>query len=75
MSRERISQGRAFLSAIVIIAYFAFFTAWVPSMVLRSSLLATAPESVANGITLVIWVGFFGLGIVGLRWSQDRELI
>ena len=75
MSRERISQGRGFLSAVAIIAYFAVFTAWLPSLVLRSSLLATAPDSVANVIILGIWVGFFGFGLFALRWSQDRELI
>lgn len=75
MSREQISQGRALLSAVVIFVYFAVFTAWLPSMVLRSSFLSTAPRNVADGIILVIWGGFFGLGLAGLRWAQDRELI
>ena len=75
MSREQISQGRALSSAVVIFVYFAVFTAWLPSVLLRSSFLSTAPRSVADGIILVVWGGFFGLGLVGLRWAQDRELI
>ena len=75
MSRERISQGRALLSAIVIFLYFAIFTAWVPSIVLRSSLLASAPANVADIVILAVWGGFFGAGIIGLRLAQDRELI
>ncbi len=75
MSRERISQGRALLSAVVIFMYFAVSTAWIPSALLRSSLLVTAPRNVADGIVLVVWGGFFGLGLLGLRWAQDRELI
>lgn len=75
MSRENISQGRALLSGIVIFVYFAVTTAWIPSMLLRSSLLATAPENVASGITLVVWGGFFGFGLLALRMAQERELI
>ncbi len=75
MSRENISQGRAALSAVVIFLYFAIFTAWIPSMLLRSSFLATAPANVADGITVVVWGGFFGAGLIALRWAQERELI
>lgn len=75
MSRERISHPRAVLSAVIIFVYFAFFTAWLPSALLRSSLLSSAPQNVADGITLVVWGGFFGLGLLALRWAQDRELI
>ena len=75
MSRERISHGRAFLSGAAIFVYFAFFTAWLPSFVVRSSLLASAPRNVADGITLVVWGGFLLLGVGALRWLQDRELI
>ena len=75
MSREHISHPRAVLSAVIIFLYFAIFTAWVPSALLRSSLLSSAPANIADGITLVVWGGFFGLGIFALRWAQDRELI
>lgn len=75
MSREGISHPRAALSGIAILVYFAFFTAWVPSALLRSSLLSSAPRNVADGITLVVWGGFFALGLAALRWLQDRELI
>jgi hypothetical protein len=75
MDRDRISQLRAVASALVIFLYFVIFTAWLPSVLLRSSLLATAPRSVADGITIVVWTGLFGIGIVALRVAQDRGLI
>jgi hypothetical protein len=75
MNREQISQGRAVLSAIAIFLYFAIFTAWIPSIVLRSSLLASAPAEVSDLVMLAIWGGFFGAGLYGLRWSQERGLI
>ncbi len=73
--RARISQGRAALSGIAIFLYFAIFTAWAPSILARSAFLATASKNVADGIIIVAWGGFFGLGIVALRWTQDRGLI
>jgi hypothetical protein len=75
MDCDRISWFRAAVSAIVIFLYFAIFTAWLPSMLLRSSMLATASRSVADGIIIVVWAGFFGLGVLGLRWAQERGLI
>ena len=75
MDCDRISQARAFLTAVAFFLYFAVFTAWLPSLLLRSSLLLTAPRSVADGITIVVWGGFFGLGVGALMWAQNRELI
>ena len=73
--RDRISQGRAALSGIAIFLYFAIFTAWAPSVLARSAYLATASKSVGDGIIIVVWGGFFALGIWGLRWTQERGLI
>jgi hypothetical protein len=75
MRCDRISWVRAALSAFVIFLYFVIFTAWLPSMLLRSSLLATASRGVADGIVIVVWGGFFGFGVLALMWAQDRELI
>ena len=75
MSRDRISQGRAALTAVLIFVYFAVFTAWLPSYVLRSPVLSSAPRNVADGIVAGLWGAFFIAGIVALRWAQDRELI
>jgi len=75
MSRDRISQGRAALSAVVIFLYFAVFTAWLPSYLIRSPLLTSAPQNVADGIVAGLWAVFFIAGIVALRRAQDRELI
>ncbi len=75
MSRDQISWGRAFVSGLVIFVYFAFTTAWLPSSLLKSSLLASASRPVADGITIVVWGGFFGLGVLALRWAQDRGMI
>jgi len=73
--RDRISQGRAALSGIAIFLYFAIFTAWLPSILARSGFLTSASRNVADGIIIVVWGGFFALGIIGLRWTQDRGLI
>ena len=73
--RDRISQGRAALSGIAIFLYFAIFTAYVPSALAKSAFLATASRNIADGIIIVVWGGFFTLGIVALRWAQDRGLI
>lgn len=75
MGRCQISQVRALVSAIAIFFYFGVVGAWVPSALLNSSLLATAPRGVADGITVVVWGGLFGAGVVALRWAQNRELI
>jgi hypothetical protein len=75
MDCDRISWFRAAASAVVIFLYFVIFTAWLPSMLLRSSLLSTASRAVADGIIIVVWVGFFSIGVLGLRWAQDRGLI
>jgi hypothetical protein len=75
MDRDQISQVRAALSGGAIILYFAIFTAWVPSILARSAFLATASKNVADLVIIVVWGGFFMLGIVALRWTQDRGLI
>lgn len=75
MNRDQISQSRAALSGLAIFLYFAIFTAWVPSILARSAFLATASGNVADGVIIVVWSGFFVLGIWGLRWTQDRGLI
>jgi|AMFO01.1.fsa_nt_gi hypothetical protein len=75
MDRERMSQGRALLSGVLILLYFAIFTAWLPSFLLRSPLLRAAPRNVADGVTVVIWGGFFVAGAWGLRRAQARGWI
>jgi hypothetical protein len=61
--RRRVAIGhpRAFLSGLGIVVYFAVATVWLPSALLRSSLL--------------IWVVAFGIGLWALRRSQDRAWI
>ena len=75
MDCDRISWLRAAVSAVAIFLYFVIFTAWLPSLLLRSSMLSTASRAVADGIIIVVWVGFFSIGVLGLRWAQDRGLI
>ncbi len=75
MSRKRISQGRAFLSGVAIFLYFVVTTAWFPSYLIRSPLLASAPKGVADGVIIVVWGGFLLVGVGFLRWAQERELI
>jgi hypothetical protein len=73
--RASISQGRAMLSAVGIVAYFAVTTVWLPSALLRSSLLTGASTNVSDVVAVGIWGIGFGFGIWGLRRAQDRGWI
>ncbi len=73
-NRGRISHGRAALSAIAIFVYFAVFTAWLPSYVLRTA-LSSAPKNVADLVTVGIWGATLLAGLWGLRKAQEEGWI
>lgn len=73
--RVSISQGRAMLSAVGIVLYFAVTTVWLPSKLLRSSLLAGASTNVSDLVAVAVWGIGFGFGIWALRRAQDRGWI
>ncbi len=73
--RESISQLRALLSSVGIVAYFAVATVWVPSALLRSPLLTGVDRNLADLIALGIWGLGLGFGVWALRRAQDRKLI
>ncbi len=58
-----------------IVLYFAVSTVWLPSALLRSSLLAGAERNVADLVALAVWGAGLGFGMWGLRRAQDREWI
>lgn len=59
------------LKAVLIVAYFAVTTVWLPSALLRSPLLSGATRVVADTATVLIWGLFFGTGVIGLRRAQE----
>ena len=73
--RESIGQPRAALSAIAIVLYFAVTTFWLPSALLRSSILTGAERNVSDLVALAVWAVGFGFGMWGLRQAQQRGWI
>lgn len=73
--RVAIGHPRAMLSALGVLLYFVAATVWLPSTLLRSSLLAGASRTVADAVALVVWLLGFGIGLWGLRKAQDRAWI
>lgn len=73
--RASIRHGKALLWAVGIVLYFAVVTVWLPSALLRSSLLAGAERNLADLVVLAIWGTGLGFGLWGLRRLQDREWI
>jgi len=77
MSRGRasIGQGRAMLSALAIVLYFFVTTFWLPSALLRSSLLTGVGRNVSDLIAVAVWGLGLGFGMWALRRAQDRGWI
>jgi hypothetical protein len=77
MSRRRpvIGHARAAFTGALIVLYFTLSTIWLPSALLRSSLLTGAERTVSDLIALAVWAGGFALGIWGLRRAQERGWI
>ncbi len=77
MSRGKGSIGhlRAMLSAVGIVLYFVATTFWIPSALLRSSLLTGVEQGITDLVALAVWGAGLGLGVWGLRKAQDRDLI
>ncbi|MEA1903436.1 MAG: hypothetical protein U9N56_07920 [Actinomycetota bacterium] len=73
--KKSIGQLRALLSAVVIVLYFALTTVWIPSALLKSSLLTGTGRNTADLVALAVWGAGLGFGIWGLRKAQDRDLI
>jgi hypothetical protein len=70
--RAAFGQLRGMLSAVAIFLYFAVATVWLPSAILRSSLLSGASRNVADAVALAAWIVGLGAGMWGLRRAQDR---
>lgn len=74
-ARAAIGHARASLTAMGIVAYFGVTTVWIPSALLRSSLLIGLERNVSDLIAVAVWGAGLGIGIWLLRWAQDRDLI
>ncbi len=73
--RASIGHGRAMLSAVGIVLYFAVAVVWLPTVVLRSPLLAGVDRSISDVVTLVVWGISLAMGMWGLRRAQKRGWI
>jgi len=65
----------AALRALLIIAYFAVLTVWLPSSILKLQAVAGSPQLVTDLIALTVWGVFVGLGLWGLHETQRRGWI
>ncbi len=60
---------------LIVVAYFALATVWLPSWVLRLPTVAQASRLVADVVGTAVWAAFLGLGMWGLRVAQRRGWI
>lgn len=60
---------------MAIVLYFALTTVWLPSALLRSTLLTGIGRNAADVVALAVWAVGLGFGMWGLRKAQDRDLI
>jgi hypothetical protein len=66
-------QGAAW--ALVIFAYFAVFTVWLPSRILHLSAVASAPAAIHDLAGAGAWLALFVIGMWALRRLQSRGRI
>jgi hypothetical protein len=69
------SWAEAGLTGLVIVAYFALATVWLPSWVLRTPAVAQASRSVADFVGTMVWAALLVVGMWGLRLAQRRGWI
>lgn len=65
----------ASLRATLIVLYFMVTTVWLPDLLLQTSFIAEASDSVRDIVVLVAWGTGLVCGLVGLRVAQRRGLI
>lgn len=70
--RGSIGHGRAALTALAIVGYFAVVTMWLPSVVLTSSILFGVDRSLADLVGLGIWGTGTAAGMWALYLGQKR---
>lgn len=70
---QRMTWGRAWLVGLLVVSYFAFATAWLPSQLV--AVLGGSPSGLAGAVGVASWAGFLGLGMAALRLAQRRGWI
>ena len=66
---------RAYGIGIGIALYFIVATIWLPSFVLRMSIVASAPSVLRDLIGAGVWSVFLAIGLVALRLAQRARWI
>ena len=66
---------RSWLSAFLIVAYFAVLMLWMPSFVLKLSVVGEMDRAMRDLIGSVVWVVALVGGLWGLRTLQRRRVI
>jgi len=74
-SRSNDTWTRAFFMAIAIALYFIIATIWLPSFVLKLSVVASAPAIIRDLVGSGAWFTFLAAGLFGLRRAQRSGLI
>lgn len=67
---ERMTWMQALLRGLLIVAYFALATVWLPSWLAGLNPVASLPRALADLVAAASWASFLILGIFGLRWGQ-----
>lgn len=70
-----MSWTKATVIGILVFAYFALTTAFLPSRLLTAAGLAAAPRQVQDAVTVLVWGAFLVGGMWGLRRAQGRGWI
>jgi mono/diheme cytochrome c family protein len=73
--RVHLPWPNAWLKTGVIVIYFVVATAVVPSLVLKSGVVAGFPRTAQDFVGSAVWGGALVLGLWGLRWAQRSNRI
>jgi len=69
------SWTSAWIIAVAIFVYFAVFTLWLPSWLLKLDAVASANPLVRDAVGTGSWVIGLVAGLVGLRIAQSKRWI
>jgi len=70
-----VTWTRAYGLGIGIALYFIVATIWLPSFVLRMSVVASAPSTLRDIIGAGVWFVFLAVGLIALRLAQRARWI
>jgi mono/diheme cytochrome c family protein len=73
--RLHLPWPNAWLKSGVIVLYFIIATAVMPSLVLKSGVVAGFPRTAQDFVGTAVWGGALVAGLWGLRWAQRSNRI